>query len=77
MIRLLSFSLFLRQRPEERLPSSVCYASILVRNSHYILFWKKLFVSTNQGFGAGAGVFGWSQSRHFGPAPAQTYIFVK
>ena len=24
----------------------------------------------NQGFGAGAGVFGWSRSRHFGPAPA-------
>ena len=23
-----------------------------------------------QGFGAGAGVFGWIRSRHFGPAPA-------
>ena len=25
----------------------------------------------------GAGVFGWSRSRHFGPAPAPPYIFVK
>ena len=24
----------------------------------------------SQGFGAGAGIFGWSRSRHFGPAPA-------
>ena len=30
-----------------------------------------------QGFGAVAGVFGWSRSRHFGPAPAPPYIFVK
>ena len=32
-----------------------------------------------QGFGAGALIFGWSRSRHFGPAPAPPYtgIFVK
>ena len=32
-----------------------------------------------QGFGAGAGVLGWSRSRsrQFGPAPAPPYIFVK
>ena len=30
-----------------------------------------------QGFEAGAGVFGWSRSRHFGPAPApQKNIFL-
>ena len=31
-----------------------------------------------QGFEAGAGVFGWSRSHHFGPAqaPAPPYIFV-
>ena len=29
-----------------------------------------------QSFGAGAGVFGWSLSRHFSPAPATPYIFV-
>ena len=27
--------------------------------------------------GAGVPVFGWSRSRHFGPAPAPPYIFVK
>ena len=28
------------------------------------------FTHREQGFGAGAGVFGWSRSRHFGPAAA-------
>ena len=36
-----------------------------------------VILQSNQGFGAGAGVFGWSRSRHFGPAPAPPYIFVK
>ena len=31
--------------------------------------WQGSWWSCGQGFGSGAGVFGWSQSRHFGPAP--------
>ena len=37
---------------------------------------KKTYINKS-GFRTGAGVFFWSRSRHFDPAPAPHYIFVK